>query len=157
MTRGEVLKKLVQGLKDDIPFFMSIDDDMNMISADMAIMIWEKLSEDIPNTLHPKAEPKPAPKKEPKKVEPVKLKAPKESKPAPNKKKLDDGKMLALRKAGWTYAKIADEMGCTEQTVSNHLKETRLVVDGKPVKAYPDNDGNLWYWDPKTGKKVVVE
>ena len=129
MTRGEVLKKLVQGLKDDIPFFMSIDDDMNMISADMAIMIWEKLSEDIPNTLHPKAEPKPAPKKEPvpkkeaQKVEPVKLKAPKESKPAPNKKKLDDGKMLALRKAGWTYAKIADEMGCAEQTVINHIRD----------------------------------
>lgn len=126
MTRGEVLKKLVQGLKDDIPFFMSIDDDMNMISAEVAIMIWEKLSEDIPSVLHLKAEPKPVPKREPapkkeaQKVEPVKLKVPKESKP---KKKLDDGKMLALRKAGWTYAKIADEMGCAEQTVINHIRD----------------------------------
>lgn len=42
MKRGEALKTLVRGLKNDIPFFMSIDDDMNMISADMAIAIWEK-------------------------------------------------------------------------------------------------------------------
>lgn len=39
------------------------------------------------------------------------------------KKPLDDGKMLALRKAGWTYEKIADEMGCSPQTVINHIKE----------------------------------
>lgn len=121
MTRGEVLKKLVQGLKDDIPFFMAIDGDMNMISAEVAIMIWEKLSEDIPNTLHPKAEPKP--KKEAQKVEPVKLKAPKESKPSGNKRKLDDGKMLALRRAGWSYEKIADEMHCAPQTVINHIRD----------------------------------
>lgn len=127
MTRGEVLKKLVQGLKDDIPFFMAIDGDMNMISAEVAIMIWEKLSEDIPNTLHPKAEPKPkkepVPKKEAQKVEPVKLKAPKESKPSGNKRKLDDGKMLALRRAGWSYEKIADEMHCAPQTVINHIRD----------------------------------
>lgn len=39
------------------------------------------------------------------------------------KKPLDDGKMLALRKAGWTYEKIADEMHCSTQTVINHIKE----------------------------------
>lgn len=122
MTRGEALKTLIKGLKDDIPFFMTIDQDMNMISADMAIAIWEKLSEDIPNTLHPK---KVEPKKEPKKVEPVKVKVPKEPKPVkeePKRKPLDDGKIKALRKAGWSLEKIADEMGCSAQTVSNHLK-----------------------------------
>lgn len=122
MTRGEVLKKLVQGLKDDIPFFMSIDDDMNMVSVEVAILIWEKLSEEIPSALHPKPEPKPVPKKEPKpkKVEQVKLDPPEKEKP---KKKLDDGKMLALRRAGWSYDKIADEMGCSAQTVANHIKD----------------------------------
>ena len=35
----------------------------------------------------------------------------------------EDGKMLALRKAGWTYEKIADEMHCSAQTVINHIKE----------------------------------
>lgn len=35
----------------------------------------------------------------------------------------DTGKARALREAGWTFAKIADEMGVAPQTVANHLKE----------------------------------
>ena len=54
----------------------------------------------------PKEEPKPAPKKEPK-----------------NKKTLDMGKVKALRNAGWSFEKIADEMGCAPQTIANRLKE----------------------------------
>ena len=119
MTRGEALKTLIKGLKDDIPFFMTIDGDMNMISVDMAIAIWEKLSEEIPATFHPK--------KEPKKVEPVKIKVPKAEKPVkaeePKRKTLDDGKIKALRKAGWSLEKIADEMGVSAQTISNHLNK----------------------------------
>lgn len=50
--------------------------------------------------------------------------------PAPKtgarRKALDDGKIRALRKAGWTLEKIADEMGCAPQTVANRLnKEVR--------------------------------
>lgn len=41
----------------------------------------------------------------------------------PYKKVLDVGKMKALRKAGWTLTKIADEMRCSPQTVANKLKE----------------------------------
>lgn len=37
-------------------------------------------------------------------------------------KNLDDGKILALRKAGWSYDKIAEELKCSPQTVANHLK-----------------------------------
>ena len=40
-----------------------------------------------------------------------------------SRKKLDDGKMLALRRAGWTYQRIAEEMGCTDQTVINHIRD----------------------------------
>lgn len=36
---------------------------------------------------------------------------------------LDHGKMVALRKAGWTYKQIADEMGCAANTISEHLKK----------------------------------
>lgn len=46
--------------------------------------------------------------------------------PAPkpkNYKGLDVGKIKALRNAGWSLAKIADEMGCAPQTVANKLKE----------------------------------
>lgn len=56
-----------------------------------------------------KEEPKPAPKK------------PGAKKPGP--KPIDHGKIMALRRAGWSVAKIADEMRCAEQTVRNHIKE----------------------------------
>jgi len=35
---------------------------------------------------------------------------------------LDMGKVKALRAAGWSYAKIADEMRCSAQTIVNKLK-----------------------------------
>ena len=43
---------------------------------------------------------------------------------APKKKKqLDTGKIKALREGGWTLAGIAREMGCSQQTVANHLRK----------------------------------
>ena len=35
---------------------------------------------------------------------------------------VDIGKMKALREAGWSYAKIADEMRISEGSVYNYLK-----------------------------------
>ena len=50
--------------------------------------------------------------------------------PAPKantrRKDLDDGKIRALRKAGWTLEKIADEMGCATQTIKNRLDEYKI-------------------------------
>lgn len=45
-------------------------------------------------------------------------------KPEPKKQKvqLDMGKVKALRKAGWTLEKIADEMGVSTSTIANKLK-----------------------------------
>lgn len=44
-------------------------------------------------------------------------------KPEPKKKvQLDMGKVKALRKAGWTLEKIADEMGVSSQTIATRLK-----------------------------------
>ena len=56
----------------------------------------------------PKAQPKPKPKAEPKKSGPAGI---------------DHGKLIALHKAGWPTAKIADELGCSSQTVLNHIKQ----------------------------------
>lgn len=39
-----------------------------------------------------------------------------------NKKTLEMGKVKALRKAGWSLDKIADEMGVSPQTIANRLK-----------------------------------
>lgn len=48
---------------------------------------------------------------------------PKQPKAKPNHyKDLDVGKIKALRDAGWTLEKIADEMHCSAQTVANKLK-----------------------------------
>lgn len=41
------------------------------------------------------------------------------------KKKLDLGKIAALRNAGWSLEKIADELGCCTQTTANHIKEAQ--------------------------------
>ena len=48
-----------------------------------------------------------------------------EKKPAAKttKKKIDTGKIKALKKAGWSVPKIADEMRCSVATVYNHLAE----------------------------------
>ena len=66
-----------------------------------------------------------APKQEGKKMDPKKEDAPKES-AAPEKKKrnrgIDYGKIKALKDAGWTAEKIADEMGISVATVYNHSK-----------------------------------
>lgn len=56
------------------------------------------------------------------------------SDPPPEKKtrsKLDTGKIVALRKAGWTIKAIAEEMSCSEQAVYNVLKKAGLTVDKK--------------------------
>lgn len=45
--------------------------------------------------------------------------------------KLDLGKMAALRNAGWSYDKIAQEMHCSAQTVSNHMDEAQAFLKNK--------------------------
>lgn len=106
MTRGEALKRLLGGDKaEDEYLLMIVNNDLDTVGVSDAIRIWEKLNEELPGT---------------KKMEPEVKAQPKQ---AAGKKPLDDKKMLALRKAGWSYEKIADEMGCAVQTVINHIKE----------------------------------
>ena len=106
MTKGEVLKRLLGADKvEDEYLLVIVNGDLDTIEASDAVRIWEKLNEEMPGT----------------KKEPEKKKAP--EKAAPKKKPLDDKKMLALRKAGWSYEKIADEMKCAVQTVINHIRE----------------------------------
>ena len=63
------------------------------------------------------------PEPEPEQVMKTVLKAQKAQRKSTTKKELDIGKMKALRKAGWSFQKIADEMGvASAQTIANHLK-----------------------------------
>ena len=48
---------------------------------------------------------------------------------------VDIGKMKALREAGWSYAKIADEMRISVGSVHNHLKQAE--EEGMKVKIQP--------------------
>lgn len=65
-----------------------------------------------------KEEPKEA---EPKEAEHIEI-APKKIKPKP----VDKGKVGALYKAGWSVAKIADEMRCGQSTIYKTIKELGL-------------------------------
>lgn len=101
MTKGQVLKTLVKGSERESGFLVQVKD--LELPIEYAIAVWEMLSEPI------------QPEKKPEK--PVKKEAPKAGK----KKPLDDGKILALRTAGWSLQKIADEMNVSQQTIANHL------------------------------------
>ena len=48
------------------------------------------------------------------------------------KPRYDHKKILSLRDAGWTYADIADEMGCSEQTVK------KVVLNAKKKAVLDD-------------------
>ena len=37
-------------------------------------------------------------------------------------KRIDHGKIIALHNANWSTKKIAEEIGCSEQTVKNHIE-----------------------------------
>lgn len=63
-------------------------------------------------------------------------KAPAPEKPAPKapakkRKELDMGKVRALRVAGWTLEKIADEMGVSTNTIANRLKKDAIEQEGE--------------------------
>lgn len=53
-------------------------------------------------------------------------KAPDEGTKKPGRRPLDTGKLKALREAGWPVAKIANEMGVTEQTIRNYITKLRI-------------------------------
>ena len=52
----------------------------------------------------------------------------------PTKKTIDRGKIKALHEAGWSNAKIADEMQCSAWSVSMILKELREQENKEATK-----------------------
>lgn len=63
----------------------------------------------------PQPEAKPEAKPEPKPTQP-------KAKAQPS---VDHGKIMALHNAGWSTIAIAKEMGCTGQTVRNHIAQDK--------------------------------
>lgn len=64
--------------------------------------------------------------------EPQKEKAPEEPK-QPKRKMIDRGKVIALHLAGWSGRKIAEEMKCSEQSISNIISQERRKVQNEDV------------------------
>lgn len=58
-------------------------------------------------------------------VEEEKQSPPAEPEKKSGRKKIDRGKVMAMHRAGWSNKKIADEMVCSEASVSTILKEER--------------------------------
>lgn len=65
---------------------------------------------------------------------------PKDPKKQNNRKKLDIGKIGALLRAGWSMAKIADEMGVSAQTIANHKEEALALLAKQDLAEELEND-----------------
>ena len=104
--------ELIAGMLQEV----GADPVSDRVLAQAAIVILGRL---IPPQPEPEPEPVPEPDPEPK------------PDPKPQKtrgrKPFDTGKLKALRNAGWSVAKIADEMRVAEQTVRNHMKKEGIA------------------------------
>lgn len=102
--------ELIAGMLQEV----GTDPVSDRVLAQAAIVILGRLIPPQPEP-EPVPEPDPEPKPEPK----------------PQKKRkrqpFDTGKLKALRNAGWSVAKIADEMRVAEQTVRNHMKKEGIA------------------------------
>ena len=108
------MKLMIKGLHiDEIVIFL---DDEDRTEPEPTEPAQEEPEKEEPTREEPKeAEP------EPKEAEHIEI-APKKIKPKP----VDKGKVGALYKAGWTVAKIADEMRCSQSTIYKIIKEMFL-------------------------------
>ena len=55
------------------------------------------------------------------------------------KSNLDDGKIMALRRAGWNNTKIAEEFGVSSWTISQHIKKAE--ASGAFVDNFEETEG----------------
>lgn len=121
MKRIDALRSLMGGGIRSVDLYVEVNGAPTRVNADMAIKLYDYLAEDL---CEPKAE-----QQKPK----DKLDERKADKPIPEKvvagsKKrvaIDEGKLIALAKAGRTNEWIADEMGVSVATVYNHLRKAK--------------------------------
>lgn len=100
-------------------FFFDIEDDEELLPF-MIPVVDAPVIEEEPEEVLEESEKKPVnfpPAEEMKKA--VKKKVHKKA----CSNRVDGGKIIALYKAGWKVAKIADEMRCNPQTVYNHINK----------------------------------
>ena len=37
------------------------------------------------------------------------------------------------------------------------LKTNQILLDDKIIQCYPDNDGGMWYYHPKTRQRIILQ
>ena len=98
--------ELIAGMLQEV----GADTVSDRVLAQAAIVILGRL---IPPQPEPEPDPEPKPGPKPQKTR--------------GRKPFDTGKLKALRNAGWSVAKIADEMRVAEQTIRNHMKKEGIA------------------------------
>lgn len=93
----------------------TIENDWAIAQGILVILDGVKVQEAVPET-------KPAPPMDDE-VRPKRARSASGSK----KKPFDTGKLGALRKAGWSVSKIADEMGVSDATVYKYMKQEGIA------------------------------
>ena len=93
----------------------SIENDCAIAQGIMVILDGVKVQETVPET---KTATPMDDEVRPKRAEP---------KPAGKRRPFDTGKLGALRKAGWSVSKIADEMAVSEATVYKYMKQEGIA------------------------------
>ncbi|MBR2842502.1 MAG: helix-turn-helix domain-containing protein [Lachnospiraceae bacterium] len=107
------LREAVEACVEDEPVYM-------IIKMDTELSVMDLYGADGYVVMQEEPEPEPVP-------EPKPAKQPKQKKqiwePKQDPVRIDHGKIVALYKAKWSIKKISDEIGCSQQTVINHLKK----------------------------------
>lgn len=116
----EVVDLTMHGMHDDIyvmhPVAISSMTMQDVRAAAEAGAVFAVMQTQVKAEERPKKEPEP-------KAEAKPTPPPKSPAGQGRKRKLDTGKMTALRNAGWSYEKIADEIGCSAGTVWNYFNK----------------------------------
>ena len=106
VTKVEALLEIIHQARDN----------PKLVEAIEALLVGEEPVRDSAGS-----EPEPGKKDAaPKQQEPKKA-APTAPKKKTGRKPVDTGKIKSLRQGGWTVAEIADDLGCSQQTVRNNL------------------------------------
>lgn len=116
----EAVDLTMHGMHDDIyvmhPVAISSMTMQDVQAAAEAGAVFAVMQTQVKAEERPKKEPEP-------KAEAKPTPPPKSPAGQGRKRKLDTGKMTALRNAGWSYEKIADEIGCSAGTVWNYFNK----------------------------------
>lgn len=126
ITMAEVVPAVLQ--KKQTYMIIAIDEFTTLGELDDADGFMTVTPREPVQALDSEPEPEPEPKKEPKKQPESKAQKPKKKttrkrakRETPDRLPLDHDTIMALHKAEWPAAKIADELGCSLQTVYNHI------------------------------------